>query len=326
MNLAALAALLSGALAIASSGIFFRLAETGPIATAFWRVALALPFFAAWWAWERRSTATVSATSTTANAEATVARAGAAVVPGAFDRRFLLPGLFFAGDLIFWHWALSATSVAAATLESNLTPIFVALAIWVLQGERPTRRFLFALLVALAGVLLIASPKLGARGGTLRGDVFGVITAMFYAGYLFTVGRLRAGFTTAAVMLWTVLVSSIVLLPLALTERFLPQSAQGWAMLFGMALVAQCLGQGLITYALAHLPTTFSSVGLYLQPVAAAFYAWWILGERLLPVQLAGGVVVLVGITLARAATQRPAAALRPPAAAPAAATGRASR
>jgi drug/metabolite transporter (DMT)-like permease len=295
MNLAALAALLSGALAIASSGIFFRLAETGPIATAFWRVALAVPFFAAWWWWERRA--------------ARAATAGATPRAGRFDRRFLLPGLFFAGDLIFWHWALSATSIAAATLESNLTPIFVALALWVSLGERPTRRFVVALLVSLAGVLLIASPKLGAGGGALRGDAFGVVTALFYAGYLFTVSRLRSEFSTAAVMLWTVLVTALLLLPLALTERFLPQSAHGWAMLLGLALVAQCIGQGLITYALAHLSTAFSSVGLYMQPVAAALYAWWILGERLLPVQLVGGVIVLVGITLARAATQPPAAA-----------------
>ena len=310
MNLTALAALLSGALAIASSGIFFRLAETSPVATAFWRVALALPFFAGWWWWERSrlAPARVGDASRSGGAMAhpgdAAAPPAAAVAAPRFDRRLLLPGLYFAGDLVFWHWALAATSVAAATLESNLTPIFVALALWVLHGERPSGRFLLALLVSLAGVLLIASPKL--RGaGSVRGDVYGVITAMFYAGYLFTVSRLRAQYSTAAVMFWSVAISALVLLPLGLAGKFWPDSARGWAMLLGLALVAQCLGQGLITWALAHLPPTFGAVGLYLQPVAAAVYAWWILGESLLPVQLAGGIVVLVGITLARAATVR---------------------
>src|SRR4029077_13380860 len=54
-ELPALVALCAGALSIGSSGIFVRLSETGPTATAFWRGAFALPFLLLW-AWlERRS-------------------------------------------------------------------------------------------------------------------------------------------------------------------------------------------------------------------------------------------------------------------------------
>jgi drug/metabolite transporter (DMT)-like permease len=306
MNLPALIALLAGALAIASSGIFVRLSETDPVATAFWRVALAIPFFAAWRAWERRAVAP---------------RAAAGPPSG---RGLLLAGAFFAGDLVFWHWALMATSVAAATLESNLTPIFVVLAAWALRGERPTPRFTVALLVALLGVLLIAWPKLApavgaaaatgapaGSSGSLRGDLFGVVTAVFYAGYLWTVAELRVHRSTATVMLATVIVAAAILLPPALGGRFLPQTARGWALVLGLALIAQCLGQSLITYALAHLPRNLSAIGLYVQPVAAAAYAWALLGESLAPVQLAGGAVVIAGITLARLATARATAPAR---------------
>ena len=48
----------------------------------------------------------------------------------------------------------------------------------------------------------------------------------------------------------------------------------GWTILLGLALISHAAGQGLIAYALAHLPATFSSVGLLLQPVVAAFFAW----------------------------------------------------
>jgi len=84
-------------------------------------------------------------------------------------------------------------------------------------------------------------------------------------------------------------------------ERFLPDTAHGWLVLVVLALSAQALGQSLIAYALAHLPATFGSVGLYLQVIAAALYAWLLLDERLEPIQLLGGVIVLVGIALARA-------------------------
>jgi drug/metabolite transporter (DMT)-like permease len=75
------------------------------------------------------------------------------------------------------------------------------------------------------------------------------------------------------------------------------------------------VGQSLIAYALAHLPATFGAVGLYVQVIAAAVYAWLLLGERLAPVQIVGGVVVLLAIALARRARSMPAVADAAPAA-----------
>ena len=66
---------------------------------------------------------------------------------------------------------------------------------------------------------------------------------------------------------------------------------------------AQVIGQSAIAYALAHLPATFGSLGLYLQPLIAAFYAQLLLGEALQPVQIVGGIIVLVAIALARRST-----------------------
>ena len=70
----------------------------------------------------------------------------------------------------------------------------------------------------------------------------------------------------------------------------------------GLALVAQVVGQGLIAYALAYLPASFGSVVMLLQPLAAAVYAAWILGERLTATQFAGGAIVLAAIVLANRA------------------------
>jgi drug/metabolite transporter (DMT)-like permease len=80
----------------------------------------------------------------------------------------------------------------------------------------------------------------------------------------------------------------------------IPHSAAGWWILVGLALVSHAAGQGLIAYALAHLPAAFSSVSLLFQPVMAAIFAWLLLAEPLAALQIAGGVVVLVGIYLAR--------------------------
>ena len=292
-ELPALIALFVGALAIGSSGIFVRLSETGPTATAFWRGALALPFLALWAGLERR-------------------RQRVRGEPRASLRDPLLvwAGVFFAGDLALWHTSLLLTSIAASTLEANCAPLLVTLIAWALWGERPRAAFLVALTLAFGGMLLILAPKLGGGSHALLGDALGLGTACFYAAYLVVVARLRTRHGTGIVMLVSTLVFTLLLLPLALMQKFLPTTPYGWWLLFGCALSAQVIGQSLIAYAFAHLPATFGAVGLYVQVLAAAVYAWLLLGERLTPLQLLGAVVVLLAIAFARSAG-RPAAPAR---------------
>jgi drug/metabolite transporter (DMT)-like permease len=279
----ALAALFVGACAIGSSGIFVRLAQTGPTATAFWRGALALPFLAVWaWAEARRD--------------------GSRWYRWVSDARIFWAGVFFAGDLALWHWSLLLTSVTVATLEANLAPVFVVLITWLLWRKRPKRLFLAALAIAFIGVLMIVSPKLGQARGALLGDLLGLGTAAFYAAYMIAVARLGTTCGTGAIMLRTTLIFTVLLAPLMIGQKTLPDTAHGWVLLVGLALIAQVVGQGLIAYALAHLPASFSSLGLSVQPLAAAVYAAWLLGERLALVQIAGGVIVLAAIVLAHRA------------------------
>jgi drug/metabolite transporter (DMT)-like permease len=294
----ALLALFAGALAIGSSGLFVRWSETGPIATAFWRGCLALPLLALWALLERR--------------QRLPAAAGVSAGASLRDPMFLWAGVFFAGDLALWHSSLLLTSIAASTLEANCAPLLVTLFAWALWGERPRLPFLVAIALAFGGMLLILVPKLGGGSHAVLGDALGLGTACFYAAYILAVARLRARHGTGIVMFASTLVFTVLLLPLALLQRFLPVSAHGWWVLIGCALSAQVLGQSLIAYALAHLPATFSAVGLYVAVVAAAVYAWLLLDERLAPLQIAGGLVVLVAIALARAARLPAAAAAAP--------------
>lgn len=278
----ALGALLAGATFIALSPIFVRLSEAGPTATAFWRVALAVPaLWVLYW-----------------------------LKPMPRARRYsgkwpllAAAGLAFAGDLGFWHTSIKLTSVANSTLLANLASIFVTLAAWVFLRQRPTRVFLTGLGAALVGVTLLVHSSLEFSSTGLAGDALGVVTAMFYAAYILAVKGLRdRGETTLHLMAVTSTVTAVVLFPVALAtgERMWPASESGWWILLGLALVSHAAGQGLIAYALAHLPAAFSSVSLLFQPVMAALFAWALLAEPLAALQVTGGLVVLAGIYLAR--------------------------
>jgi len=278
----ALGALLLGACCIALSPIFVRLSEAGPTATAFWRVALAVP--ALWIIYFVR-----------AKPGASTSRPGSWLL--------LAAGVAFAGDLDFWHTSIKYTSVANSTLLANLASIFVTLAVWIFFRQRPTGTFLAGLAAALIGVAMLVQTSLAFSPTGLLGDALGVVTAMFYAWYILVVKNLRdRGETVLRLMAITSTLTAVILLPVALAsgDQMLPQSTYGWCVLLGLALISHAAGQGLIAHALAHLPATFSSVGLLLQPVIAAGFAWALLAEPLVPLQIAGAVVVLVGIYLAR--------------------------
>ena len=282
MRGSALLALFAGATCIALSPIWVRVAEVGPTASAFWRVALAVPLLWALWPLApRRSTGSLAG-----------------------DWRLLAAaGLAFAGDLAFWHWSIKFTSVANSTLLANLASIFVTLAVWLIWKQKPTGTFLAGLVAALIGVGLLVHTSLDFSPTGLLGDALGVVTAMFYAWYLLSVKGIRdRGAATLHLMALTTTLTAVLLFPVALVsgESLLPQTWTGWLTLLGLAWISHSGGQGLIAYALAHLPAAFSSVSLLFQPVMAAVFAWVLLAEPLVALQVVGGVVVLAGIWLAR--------------------------
>ncbi|MGB0749032.1 MAG: DMT family transporter [Magnetospiraceae bacterium] len=285
----AIAALFLGATGIAFSPIFVRLTELDPITSAFYRPFLALPLMFLMMAGERR-------------------RKDAPMAPKGW-RDFgllLLAGVFFAGDLGFWHWSIALTSVANSTLLANFAPIFVTLGAFLLFKERVSRGFVGALVLSLAGALMLMGDSLVFRPDHIAGDALGMITALFYASYILTVGKLRHRFSAMTVMAWSGLGTVAVLLPVAAIfgDGFWPQTWQGWLPLIGLGVISHALGQGLIAYALAHLSSSFSSVGLLFQPLVAAALAWLIFAEAVAPLQFLGACVILVGIFLARRASR----------------------
>jgi len=267
--------------AIGFGPIFVRLSEAGPSATAFWRLALAFPALWLWAKWEPSP------------------KGGA---PAGQQRWIFLAGFFFAGDLALWHWSIQLTSVANATLFANFAVIFVVAFSRLFQGEVIAPRFYLALLIALGGTVLLVGGNVRLGTQTLLGDALGIGAALFYAGYLLTVKRLRASYSTARIMTGSAAVSAplLAIVAVASRETLLPVSNSGWLMVLALALLSHAAGQSLIAFALAHVRTSFSSLALLLQPVVAGFAAWVLLAEQLMAWQLAGGFAVLCGVALAR--------------------------
>ena len=271
-----------GACIIGVSPILVRLAEAGPSAAGFWRLALSMPPLAVL----------------------------ALRAPGGLGRPpplALLAGLFFALDLGFWHYSVRYTSVTNATVLSNLTPVVVTAFAWIFLRQRPRGLFLVAVAAAVGGAWLMAADR--GSGQLLNqplGDLLGVMTALWYSLYFLTMAQARKVDGTSRLMFWVSLAGAPLVLGAAvlLGEDLTPASLGGWAACIGLGLM-HVTGQGSIAWAMGRLPMATASVVVLIQPVVAAGLGWLIFAEAIGPLQAMGAVVTLAGVVLAQWASRK---------------------
>ena len=108
-----------------------------------------------------------------------------------FTGAAVLAGLAFAGDLFFWHLSILGTTVANATFFATTAPLFVVLMVWLGFRERVTSATLAGLTLCLLGGASLIGQSVDVAPERLRGDLFGIVTAVFFALYFLAVGRAR---------------------------------------------------------------------------------------------------------------------------------------
>ncbi len=295
MRLSALArkpalTVLVGAVAIAFSGILFRLSHVSPSTGAFFRCLWALPALWAIAVWEQR-------------------RWGRRPLR---SRAFAwLAGLFFTADLILWHNAIDQVGAGLATVLGNTQVVLVGLLAWLLLHERPHRASLVAIPIVLVGVVLISGAlEQGAYGSNpALGATFGVLTGLAYTGFLLVLRYGQRGVVGPAGPLFDATLSCTVgclLAGWAIGDLDLTPSwaAQGWLVL--LALSSQVLGWLLIAISLPRLPAVVTSVSLTLQPVCSVIFAAIILGEAPSALQLLGAAGILSGLLISSLGRRAP--------------------
>jgi drug/metabolite transporter (DMT)-like permease len=281
----------AGALTIAFSAILVSLAEVEPATAAVFRCFYALPLLGLLaWREDRRY--------------------------GPRSARWLaIPaGVFFAADLVFWHYAIGDVGAGLSTVLGNLQVVVVPFLAWLILGERIQPRLLAALPLVCGGVVLISGVlETGAYGDNpARGVMFGVLTGLTYAGFILVLRQGSSDLRRPAGPLFdTTFVATVVaaFAGLAIGDvDFVPAwPAHGWLLV--LALTSQVLGWLLITVSLPRLPAALTSVTLTIQPVASVFLGVILLGEDPSALQLAGVGFILAGlvsIALRRDPSRRP--------------------
>ncbi|MGZ8701412.1 MAG: DMT family transporter [Gaiellaceae bacterium] len=276
-------AVLVGAVAIAFSGILFRLSHVSASTGAFYRCVWALPpLFVLARIEDRRH--------------------------GRRGRRSILlawlAGVFFALDLVLWHNSIDRVGAGLAAVLGNVQVVLVGLLAWILLGERPHRSSLGAIPIVAIGVILISGAlEQGAYGSNPRlGAIYGVLTGIAYSGFLLTLRQGSKDLRRPAGPLFTATLSAALgcaAIGAAVGDLDLAPSwsAQGWLIL--LALTSQVVGWLLISTSLPRLPAVVSSVLLTFQPVCSVVLAALIIDESPSALQLGGAALILAGLVIA---------------------------
>jgi drug/metabolite transporter (DMT)-like permease len=275
-----LSALLA-AISISFSGVLYILSDTSPETASFFRSLYGLPLLVLAAMFERRTA-------------------------GPLPRRGVLlaafAGVLFAGDLIFWHHTIEYVGAGLATVLGNMQVVLVAIAAWLLFGERPSTRTLMALPLVLAGVALIAGLFTHEAYGAdpPLGVFLGILTAFCYAGYLIVIRQVNKGRAAEPVAIGTastLVVSLLVGLAVGSIDLVPTLPSHLWLVLLGIS--AQSLGYLLISISLPRLPAVVTSIILLAQPVISVFLSMIIVNETPSFEQLVGVSFVVGGIALA---------------------------
>ncbi len=276
-------ALLGGNLALAFGPLLVRTADVGPSASAFWRMALAVPFL---FLIARRTGQPV-------------------MLPhAALYWTMAISGAFFAADLAAWHIGILKTKLANATLFANAASLFFPIWGFMVARAWPGRREMLAFGFALAGTALLLGRSAELSSETLLGDLLCLAAGLFYTAYLIVVMRARADMGNWTLLAWSTLATAppLLLIAYGLGERIVPTD---WTAVILLAVVSQLIGQGLMIFALGRVTPLMFGLALLTQPIVSATIGWLRFGEMLGPVDAIGAALIAMALIMVQLAEAR---------------------
>lgn len=273
--------LATGVVSVAFAAVFIRLAEAPPLVIAAYRLSIA------------------------ALVLAPVAWIKARDELRGLDRRqvwlAVASGAFLALHFSLWIASLDFTSVASSVVLVTASPIFVAIASYLLFREKLTVRIIGGIAISVAGAIIIgyASWQIGVN--SLLGSILSLGGALAVSGYMLIGRRLRQNTGLLSYIFLTYLSAAVFLMAAVLItgQKLQGYSGTTYLMFILLALVPQLVGHTSLNWALKYMPATIVTVAVLGEPVGATLLAWSILGEVPRLVEIIGGLLILAGIAVA---------------------------
>ncbi|MDF7675699.1 DMT family transporter [Neisseriaceae bacterium ESL0693] len=215
----------------------------------------------------------------------------------------VLSGIFLGFDLAFWHESIHAVGPGISTLLNSMQIFFLAAIAWFFFGERQSKLQLFSLLLAIIGVVLIASPELRHNGHGGYGIFIGLVSGAALAASMACIRQAHHAEPIALFPLMLLIsiggVTALIIPTLLIDHaRFMPTQLSDVILILIYGVVMQCCAWALIAYAVPLLSLTLTGLLLLTEPIAALLIDYFLLHKPINQWQWYGVLVTLLAIYL----------------------------
>ncbi|APC97348.1 DMT family transporter [Francisella frigiditurris] len=213
----------------------------------------------------------------------------------------ILTGFFLGLDLAFYSISLMYTSIAEASLLTNLCPFMTTFVAIIFLKEKVPLKYYLVLLIAFAGLLLLMS-QAGLSSEHILGNWLAIVSAVFYSLFIILSKELRNTCSTFRMMFIASLSGSIILFALAIIfkEQIFPTTLSGVLVLVAIALFGHLLGNILYISRIKHISLSLSSLVLLIGPIFALLYGYILFRETFSLQQLVGMFTIILSVYLGK--------------------------
>lgn len=204
----------------------------------------------------------------------------------------LASGACLASSSLFFFLAVQTTAIGTAVLACNTGPIFYITWVCLFLGEKLERRTLFALPMAMAGILLLVSgSEISLSSRDFVGILYGLVSGLSYS-FVVLIAKGVPRIPTTSLILVQAAVATVMFAPATLSLPAIPGGLSLAAMIC-MGAVHSCLCLGLYFNALKAVKVQHAGILGYLDPASAIVYAYLCFGEVPPLTTVLGGLCIL---------------------------------
>ncbi len=204
-------------------------------------------------------------------------------------------GLGYGLQSFLYMTAIKYASAGLVALLLYLYPFFVAILSMIFLNEKPTRVKAIALLLALVGAALTVGPV----SGQLIGALMAITAALVYSIYIIVGSNVMRH--VSAFQSSTVIFASAGAVYGALTfanGANFPQTSSGWLVILGIVLLSTVIPVVTFLAGLERVGPTNAAMLSTIEPIVTVLLATWLFGDKLLPIVLVGGFLILIAVVI----------------------------
>jgi drug/metabolite transporter (DMT)-like permease len=222
-------------------------------------------------------------------------------------RRALVPGIVFGLNITCFFTGVTNTSVANAEFIGSLTPLILVPAGAFFFREKINARALWFGVISLAGLIIVLVNVPSNSVATWGGNLTIVAAMLFWATYLLTSRRLRGGSMSVQRIMASIMpIAAVTILPITLIGgNFTAVTASSVPYIVFLAVLTGTFAHGLIVYAQHTVPIGTIGILQVAQPALAVVWAYLLLDQTILPIQVVGMILVVIGLAAVVTVTRR---------------------